>query len=66
MAVMTRHNAHRRTPNRILIVLAAAWIAVSLAIGGWVMPDDERGAAAQAAAAGRPHSPEPRSTGPER
>ena len=49
---MAQHNAPAGPRHRILIILAAAWIAVSLAIGGWVMPDDERVTPTQAAAAG--------------
>jgi hypothetical protein len=51
VAVMAQHNAPAGPRHRILIILAAAWIAVSLAIGGWVMPDDDGGPPAQAAAA---------------
>ena len=51
VAVMAQRNAPAGPRHRILIILAAAWIAVSLAIGGWVMPDDDGGAPAQAAAA---------------
>ena len=51
MAVMTQRNAPAGSRHRILIILAAAWIAVSLAIGGWVMPHDNGSAPTQAAAA---------------
>ena len=43
VAVMAQRNAPTGPRHRILIILAAAWIAVSLAIGGWVMPDDDGG-----------------------
>ena len=48
MAVMTQRNAPAGSRHRILIILAAAWMAVSLAIGGWVMPHDSGSAAAAA------------------
>jgi hypothetical protein len=51
VAVMTQRSAPTGPRYRILIVLAAAWIAVSLAIGGWVVPDNGV-PPAQAAAAG--------------
>ena len=57
VAVMAQHNAPAGPRHRILIILAAAWIAVSLAIGGWVMPDDDGGPPAQAAAAGEAAQP---------
>ena len=57
MTVVSHRNATTGPRHRILIILAAAWIAVSLAIGGWVMPDDERIAPAQAAAAGEAAQP---------
>jgi hypothetical protein len=53
---MAQHNAPAGPRHRILIILAAAWIAVSLAIGGWVMPDDD-GPPAHAAAAGEAAQP---------
>jgi hypothetical protein len=34
VAVLTRTTATARRSNRVLILLAAAWMAVSLAIGG--------------------------------
>jgi hypothetical protein len=40
MAVTTRRSPPTGPRYRILIVLAAAWFAISLAIGGWVVPDD--------------------------
>ena len=52
MAVMTQRSAPTGPRYRILIILAAAWIAVSLAIGGWVVPDEDGITPAQAAAAG--------------
>ena len=57
MAVMAQHNAPAGPRHRILIILAAAWIAVSLAIGGWVLPDDDGGPPTQAAAAGEAAQP---------
>jgi hypothetical protein len=51
VAVMTQRNAPTGPRYRILVVLAAAWIAVSLAIGGWVVPDDDGVPPSQAAAA---------------
>ena len=57
VAVMAQHSAPAGPRHRILIILAAAWIAVSLAIGGWVMPDDEVVTPTQAAAAGEAAQP---------
>lgn len=57
VAVMAQHNAPAGPRHRILIILAAAWIAVSLAIGGWVMPDDEGVTPTQAAAAAEAAQP---------
>ena len=51
MAIMTQRNAPAGSRHRILIILAAAWMAVSLAIGGWVMPHDNGSTPTQAAAA---------------
>ena len=51
MAVMTQRTAPAGSRHRILIILAAAWMAVSLAIGGWVMPDDNGTNPTRAAAA---------------
>jgi hypothetical protein len=51
MAVMTRSSSPSGPRYRILIVLAAAWFAISLAIGGWVVPDDDGVAPAQATTA---------------
>ena len=54
---MAQRNAPTGPRHRILIILAAAWISVSLAIGGWVMPDDEGVSPNQAAAAGEAAQP---------
>ena len=51
MAVMTQRSAPAGSRHRILIILAAAWMAISLAIGGWVMPNDDGGTPTEAAAA---------------
>jgi len=51
MAVTARRSSPTGPRHRILIALAAAWFAISLAIGGWVVPDDDGVAPAQAAAA---------------
>ncbi len=50
MAVMTQRTATKDKPRRVLLFLAAVWIAVSLAIGGSAMPSGDRGTPAQAAA----------------
>ena len=50
MAVTIRRSSPTGHRQRILIALAAAWFAISLAIGGWVV-DDDGVAPAQAAAA---------------
>ena len=51
MAIMTQRSAPANSRHRILIILAAVWMAISLAIGGWVMPDDGSGPHQAAAAA---------------
>jgi hypothetical protein len=50
MAVMTQRTATKDKPRRVLLFLAAVWIAVSLAVGGSAMPSGDQGSPAQAAA----------------
>jgi hypothetical protein len=50
MAVMTQRTATTDKSRRVLLFLAAVWIAVSLAIGGSAMPSGDRDSPAQAAA----------------
>jgi hypothetical protein len=57
MAVITQRNAPTGPRHRILIILAAAWIAVSLALGGWVMPDEDGDTPTRAAAAAEAAGP---------
>jgi hypothetical protein len=50
VAVLTNRSANKDKPHRVLILLAAVWIAVSLAIGGSVVPSNDRVSPDQAAA----------------
>ena len=48
MAVITNRTANRDRTHRVLIFLAAVWIAISLAVGGAAIPNDDRDSPAQA------------------
>jgi hypothetical protein len=50
VAVITNRSANNDKPHRILSVLAAVWVAISLAIGGSVAPSNNQVSPAQAAA----------------